>query len=62
MFGEINWFYCSSGSTVVNKVVTFNYFESSPERPIWTTGTLDRTTWQDSAVFGLPHATDYDAD
>ena len=62
LFGEINWFYCSSGSTVVNKVVTFNYFESSPERPIWTTGTLDRTTWQDSAVFGLPHATDYDAD
>ena len=61
LFGEINWFYCSSGSTVVNKVVTFNYFESSPERPIWTTGTLDRTTWQDSAVFGLPHATDYDA-
>ena len=61
LFGEINWFYCSSGSTVVDRVVTYNYFESSPERPIWTTGTLDRTTWQDSAVFGLPHATDYDA-
>ena len=62
LFGEINWFYCSSGSTVVDRVVTYNYFESSPQRPIWTTGTLDRTTWQDSAVFGKPHATDYDAD
>ena len=62
LFGEINWFYCSSGSTVVDRVVTYNYFESSPQRPIWTTGTLDRTTWQDSAVFGKPHGTDYDAD
>ena len=61
LFGEINWFYSSSGSTVVNRVVTYNYFESTPQRPIWTTGTLDRTTWQDSAVFGKPHATDYDA-
>ena len=61
LFGEINWFYSSSGSTVVDRVVTYNYFESTPDRPIWTTGTLDRTTWQDSAVFGKPHATDYDA-
>ena len=29
---------------------------------MWTTGTLARGTWQDSSVFGLPHATDYDAD
>ena len=61
LFGEINWFYSSSGSTVIDRVVTYNYFESTPQRPIWTTGTLDRTTWQDSAVFGKPHATDYDA-
>ncbi len=61
LFGEINWFYSSSGSTVVDRVVTYNYQESTPQRPIWTTGTLDRTTWQDSAVFGKPHATDYDA-
>jgi len=62
LFGEINWFYCSSGATVVDRCVTFNYVESSGERPVWTTSTLDRTTWQDSAVFGKPHATDYDAD
>ena len=61
LFGEINWFYCTENSTVVDRVVTYNYQESSAERPIWTTGTLDRTTWQDSSVFGKPHATDYDA-
>ena len=62
LFGEINWFYCSSGATVIDKCVTFNYIESAGGRPVWTTSTLDRTTWQDSAVFGKPHATDYDAD
>ncbi len=61
LFGEINWFYCSSGATVVDRCVTFNYVESSPQRPVWTTSTLDRTTWVDSSVFGKPHATDYDA-
>ena len=61
LFGEITWFYCTENSTVVDRCVTYNYQESSPERPIWTTGTLDRTTWQDSSVFGKPHATDYDA-
>src|SRR5210317_134865 len=62
LYGEITWFYCSSGSTVVDRCVTYNYMESTPQRPIWTTGSLARTTWQDSAVFGLPHATYYDAD
>ena len=62
LFGEINWFYCSSGATVIDRCVTFNYIESAGGRPVWTTSTLDRTTWQDSAVFGKPHATDYDAD
>jgi hypothetical protein len=56
------WFYPNSGSGVVNRVVTYNYLDSSPERPVWTTGTLARTTWQDSAVFGKPHATEYDED
>ena len=61
LFGEITWFYCSSGSTIVDRSVTYNYAESSPQRPIWTTGSLARTTWVDSAVFGLPHATSYNA-
>jgi hypothetical protein len=62
LFGEISWFYPNSGSNTVNRVVTYNYIESSPQRPIWTTGTLDRTAWADSAVFGKPHASQYDAD
>ena len=62
LFGEITWFYCTESSTVINRCVTYNYFDSSPQRPVWTTGTLARGTWQDSSVFGLPHATSYDAD
>ena len=61
LFGEITWFYCTEGSTVINRCVTYNYIDSRPQRPVWTTGTLARGTWQDSSVFGLPHATEYDA-
>ena len=61
LFGEITWFYCTEGSTVVNRCVTYNYQDSRAKRPVWTTGTLARGTWQDSSVFGLPHATEYDA-
>ena len=62
LFGEVIWFYPTSSSSVVNRQVTYNYFDSSPQRPVWTVGTLARTMWQASAVFGLPHATEYDAD
>ena len=61
LFGEVMWFYPSASSSVVNKQVTYNYFDSSPQRPVWTIGTLARTMWRDSAVFGLPHALEYDA-
>ena len=61
LFGEVMWFYPTSSSSVVNRQVTYNYFDSSPQRPVWTIGTLARTMWQDSAVFGSPHATEYDA-
>jgi len=61
LFGEIQWFYCSSGSSVVDRVVTYSYVESKMyKRPIWTVGTLDRTAWADSAVFDKPHACNYD--
>ena len=62
LFGEIMWFYPSSGSGTVNRMVAYNYLDSTPQRPVWTTGTLARTAWQDSAVFGKPHATEYNAD
>jgi hypothetical protein len=61
LFGEVIWFYPTSSSSVVNRQVTYNYFDSSPQRPVWTIGTLSRTMWRDSAVFGLPHALEYDA-
>tara|TARA_E500000318_G_scaffold108529_1_gene119577 strand:- start:210 stop:2369 length:2160 start_codon:yes stop_codon:yes gene_type:complete len=59
LFGEITWFYCTGSSEVVNRCVTYNYNESTPQRPIWTTGSLARTAWVDSAVFGKPHAVAY---
>jgi len=62
LFGEVIWFYPTSSSSVVNRMVAYNYFDSSPQRPVWTIGTLARTMWRDSAVFGLPHALEYDAD
>ena len=62
LFGEIMWFYPGANSQVVNKMVAYNYFDSSPQRPVWTVGTLPRTMWRDSAVFGKPHALEYDID
>ncbi len=62
LFGEVMWFYPTSSSSVVNRMVAYNYFDSSSQRPVWTVGTLARTMWEDSAVFGLPHALEYDAD
>jgi len=62
LFGEINWFYCSGTATTVDRVVTYNYLDSTTKRPIWTTGTLNRSAWVDSAVYDKPHATLYDPD
>jgi hypothetical protein len=56
LYSEINWFYPSAGSLVVDRVVTYNFDEQ-----VWTTGTLDRTTWVGSTVYEQPYATDYNA-
>ena len=61
LFGEIYWFYPSNSSEVINRMVSYNYLDSSPQRQIWVTSSLDRTTWSDSAVFGKPHGTKYTA-
>jgi hypothetical protein len=64
LFGEVTWFYPTSGSNVNLRSVTYSYLDSTPKRPIWFTNAstlFTRTTWQDSSVFGLPHATQYDA-
>ena len=60
LFGEVSWYYCSSGSNVIDRVVTYNYLESVMlKKPIWYTGTLARTSWADSSVFEKPHACYY---
>ena len=61
LFGEVMWLYPTTGSSVVNRMVCYNYFDSSTQRPVWTVGTLARTMWEDSAIFGKPHALEYDA-
>ena len=65
LFGEIIWFFPTSTSNVIDRSVYYSYLDSTPERPIWFTNAstlFRRTTWIDSAIFGLPHATAYDAD
>jgi hypothetical protein len=60
LFGEVSWYYCSSGSDVIDRVVTYNYLESVMlKKPIWYTGTLARTAWADSSIFEKPHACYY---
>jgi len=64
LFGEVIWFYPTANSNVNLRSVTYSYLDSTAKRPIWFTNDsslFTRTTWQDSAVFGLPHATQYDA-
>ena len=64
LFGEVTWFYPEAGSNVNTQSVTYSYLDSTAKRPIWfvnASSLFIRTTWQDSSVFGLPHATQYDA-
>ena len=60
IFGEVTWFYCSSGSSYVDRSVTYNYLESTEEMPIWYTSSLDRTTWVQQGVYSNPYATEYE--
>jgi len=65
LFGEITWFYPTATSNNINRAVTYSYLDSTSKRPIWFTNAsslFPRTTWEDSSVFGLPHATKYNAD
>ena len=65
LFGEVVWFYPTSTSNVNNRAVFYSYLDSTSKRPIWFTNDstlFARSTWEDSAVFGLPHGTKYNAD
>jgi hypothetical protein len=54
LFSEISWFYPQAGVTQNNRVVTYNY-----EAQTWVTGTLSRTTYEDSHVLELPTTSRY---
>ena len=53
-YNEIWWFYCSAGSTTVDKYVIYNHLERT-----WAYGSLPRTAWLDSPLRGTPMATTY---
>ena len=61
LFGEVTWFYPGSGAASNNRSVTYNFMDSTPERPVWTTSSLARSAWFDSSIFGKPHGTEYDS-
>jgi hypothetical protein len=50
-FSEIWWFYCSTGSPVINRYVIFNYLDK-----VWYYGTMSRTAWLDSSLNTYPMA------
>jgi hypothetical protein len=53
-FNEVWWFYCSAGSTEVDKYVIYNYLEK-----IWYYGTMGRTAWLDTGLQPYPIAATY---
>jgi hypothetical protein len=53
-FNEVWWFYCSAGSTAVDKYVIYNYLEK-----VWYYGTMGRTAWLDSGLLSYPLAATY---
>jgi hypothetical protein len=55
LYTEVNWFYPKAGSEQIDRCVTYNYQEN-----VWTTSSLDRTTYVDQGVFTKPYATDYE--
>jgi hypothetical protein len=54
-FNEVWWFYCSSGSIVIDKYVVYNYVED-----VWYFGTMGRTAWMDTGLLSFPVAATYD--
>lgn len=53
-FNEVWWFYCSTGSNIVDRYVVYNYLER-----IWYYGTLSRSAWLDSGLRDYPMAATY---
>jgi hypothetical protein len=53
-FNEVWWFFCSNGSTTVNRYVVYNYLDR-----VWYYGNMSRTAWLDSGVRPHPMAASY---
>ena len=56
LYSEINWFYPKSGSDKNDRLVSYNYDEN-----VWTTGSLDRTSYADATLYDNPYATKFNA-
>ena len=56
LYTEINWFYPKAGSLQIDRCVTYNYSEN-----VFTTSSLDRSSYQDQGVYSEPYATDYNS-
>jgi hypothetical protein len=54
LYNEVGWFYAKAGQTQIDRNVVYNFVENT-----WVTGSLARTTYQDSDTFDLPYATQY---
>jgi hypothetical protein len=50
-FNEVIWFYCTAGSSDIDRYVIYNYAEN-----IWYFGDLERTAWIDTGVIDYPVA------
>jgi hypothetical protein len=61
-FNEIWWFYCSEGSTTVDRYVVYNYLEPDGKggTGVWYYGFMARTAWFDSGLRDYPIAATYD--
>jgi len=55
-FNEVWWFYCSAGSSAIDKYVVYNYLEK-----VWYYGTMSRTAWLDSGLLPYPIAAPYNS-
>lgn len=53
-FHEIWWFYCTEGSSTVDRYVVYNYMEK-----IWYYGSMARTAWVDTGLRHFPVAATY---
>jgi hypothetical protein len=53
-FSEVWWFYCSSGSEVIDRYVIYNYLDQ-----VWYYGNLGRTAWTDSPLREYPMGATY---